>query len=156
MKRHLKIIKGLGMILLFFVLVSTIGVSDSSYKASAKIVQASTEGDDEDAKTIINTYDKECNDPTGIHITAEILGSGEKTITDKDDVTPTEEYKTPVEDQTADKSQESVTKPPAFEHGESVEEFNAEVDAWIHYLLEETLLRIDEFPVDITDIANVK
>ncbi len=150
MKRHLKIIKGLGMILLFFVLVSTIGVSDSSYKASAKIVQASIDGDDEEAKTIINTFDKECNDPTGIHITAEISGSGEKTITDVDDVTPTEE------DKTTDKSSNSVTLPPKFEPGESPEEFSAEVEAWSQYLLEGALLKSDDFLKDITGIIDIE
>lgn len=143
MKRLLKIIKGLGLILLLFTLVSSIGVSDSSYEASAKIVQASTE-DGKEATTIMNTYTKDCDDTTGIHVTAEISGSGEKTITDEDGVIPTEEDTAPVEDETT-----SITTPPKFESGESLEEFDTEVEAWVQYILEEALLKIDDFPADI-------
>ncbi len=101
-------------------------------------------------KTIINTYDKECNDPTGIHVTAEISGSGEKAITDEDGVTPTEE------DKTTDKSSNSVTMPPKFELGESPEEFSAEMEAWSQYLLEGALLKSDDLLKDITGIINIE
>ncbi len=147
MKKHLKIMRRFSLLLLLFTLLSAVTVSENTYSVTVK--QVSSSEDEDPANTVINTYTEEKDSP-GIDVTCEISGSSEKTITDKDGMTPTEE------DKTTDKSPDSVIRPPKFEFGESVEEFNAEVDAWIQYTLEEELLTIEDFPADIADMANVE
>ncbi len=148
-KRYLKILKGFVLVLVLFASVCAIGVCDGSYKASVKIVQVSTEDDDKVGTTTINTYMKESSEPAGIQVTAKILGSGEKTITDKDGVV------LPEGDETPAKSPVSITKPTYLEPGESIEEFSDDVYIWIQYMLDETQpLAFYDFPANVADIIN--
>lgn len=149
MKRYLEIIKGLGLSILLFVMVSTIAMSENSYTVSVTIVQSSTSGDGDKANTVVNTYSKESDTP-GVHVTSEISGSGSSVITDDDNATP--------DDATPTESDDSNATPPFFQLGElTSEEYNAALSEWITSVIEEdSTVTFDGFPQDTTEIANVE
>lgn len=149
-KTHLEIIKKFGILLMLFILISAVAVSDNTYKTSVSVEQSTSFEDDDPAYTVMNTYTKEKDSP-GIDVTCEISGSGERTITDKDGVIPTEKDELPA------KSPDSSIKPPDLEPGESIEEFSDEVSEWAQYILDEDpLLTIEDFSQEVADIANVE
>ncbi len=147
MKKYLEIIKMSGLLLLLFILVSTIAISDNTYKISVSVKQSVTSEDKDPAYTVINTYTKEKESP-GVSVTAKISGSGEKEITDKDGVAPAEE-------DTATKGPDPIIKPPDLELDESPEEYNDEVSEWILYLLDKDPLSmiIEDFSQEAADVA---
>ncbi len=149
MKRYLEIIKGLGLILLLFVMVSTVATSDNSYTVSVTIVQSSTSGDEDEANTVINTYTQESDTP-GVHVKSEISGSGSSVVTDDDNATP--------DDSTPTESADSDVKPPFFQLDElTSDEYNAKLSEWVMSVIEEEPLEtFDDFPQEIDDIVAVE
>jgi hypothetical protein len=145
-KIHLKIIKGFGLLLLLFVLVSAVAVSDSTHKVSVTILSSSSE-DSDDANTIVNSYTVESDSPN-VHVKSVISGSGSSEITSEEDTIPTE-------------STDSGIMPPDFQlDGLTREEYNDELLEWILSMLDEDpLLTIGDFPQvpqDAPDKVNIE
>lgn len=70
MKKHLEIIKSLGMSLLLFLLLSAAAISEDSCEITVTIAQSSSSADSTESKTVITTYDTE----SGLTETTEVFG----------------------------------------------------------------------------------
>jgi hypothetical protein len=149
LKKHLKIIKGLALIVLLFVSVGVVVASDDSddiHTVSVTITQASASGNGEDAVT--NNYEKDITttESTDVQVTG-VISKNEAslttnlgdTATNKDDTTTTE-------------SDDTLTA-PEFKIGESPEEFTAKLNKWISFIVDsdDMLININDFP-NIADL----
>lgn len=86
MKIRLEIIKGFSLLLLLFMLVSAVAVSEDTYEITVTVVQNSSSEDGGDSNTVISTYDSE----GGLTETTEIFGSASVVIPTGEDTIPTE------------------------------------------------------------------
>lgn len=74
-KKHLEIIKSLGMSLLLFLLLSAVAISEDSREITVTIVQSSSSSGSAESKTVITTYDSE----SGLTETTEVFGEDSTT-----------------------------------------------------------------------------
>jgi hypothetical protein len=145
LKKHLELVKGLGLLLLLFVLASAVAVSENTYRSSVTIMQSSSSGDGDEAYTVINAYTRESDSPE-MHVTGIISGSGSSIITNQEDMDKDN-------DKSPAKGADSGTM-PAFQFGElTPEEYNGELSEWILSTLDrDPFITIGDFPEDLTDM----
>ncbi len=142
MKKHLKIIKSLGMSLLLVLLLSAVAISEDSREVTVTTVESTSSEGDTETKTVITEYDSE----SGVTKTTEVSGEDSTTPEGSDpedngsngDTVPTE---------TPDSQPDDVV----------IEIFS---DEWFELVLatldnEEQLSAIDLMQ-DATDTANVE
>lgn len=133
MKNSLRIFKGLGLILLFSVLVGMVAASDGIHTSSVTISQSIS-------PDITNTYNKESGAPD-IYVIGIVSGNSASITTNAED-TKTVDTKTP---------DTKTTDPgvmPIFQHGMTFEGFSDELWGWFLFSLDDNspLATIDYFP----------
>lgn len=149
-KKHLEIIRELGLIFLLFVLAGAVAASDDTqtdsddtHTVSVTITQTSAPEEGDDAVT--NTYNKEIetNESTDVQVTG-VISEDEASVTTNVDDMPIN-----MDDTTATETTDSVGMPD-FEIGESTpEEINKELSIWISSIIDDVKqpLRISDFSV---------
>jgi hypothetical protein len=149
MKIHLEIIKGFGLLLLLFVLLSAVAVSEKSCEISVTIVESSSSEDGTEAKTVITTYDSE----SGLTETTEIFGDDSTTTEGSDSEDNGSNGDTaPVEN--TDLGDMPDSQPDDL----VLEEYD---DEWFELILsmlddENSLVIAGDFPEDINNIFNIE
>ncbi len=145
MKKHLEIIKGLGLIFLLFVSVGVVAGSDSDdniHTVSVTIKQVSESENSGDP--VANNYEKEITTTgsTDVRVNGKISnGEASLTISLGDTTTSTD-------DTTTIESDDPVGM-PEFKIGESPDEFNAKLSVWISSMLGDMdpIVNINDFMV---------
>jgi hypothetical protein len=160
-KKHLGIVKELGLFLLLFVLASAVAASEDAYEIVTIVQTTSSESDD--ANTVITIISGDGSTTT----------DEDDTVTDEDDTTPTDDTDSadngnegdtvPTEstdsaDSGANDNLDQGTILPDFQlDGPNYDGYSDELSEWIQSLLDKgPISMIDDFPQDITHIINVE
>jgi hypothetical protein len=151
MKKHLEIIRGLGLIFLLFISFGIVAASDDSddiHTVSVTIEQTSSSENGGDIVT--NTYNKdfETTESTDVQVSGVISGDKASVTTNLDDTTTTED------DTTTTESNNPVGM-PEFRIDESSEKFTEKLSAWISFMVDDVdpILSIDDFTLNAADIG---
>ncbi len=149
MKKYLEILRVFSIVSLLFILASTVGVSESTYKVSVNIVQSSTDQDSDKACTVVNAYNKDGDTP-GVHIVGQISGSNKLLMTNDGDTTYTGEDIIP--DENADLGVIDISDLILSEL--TPDEFSAGISEWIGATMDKNLILSIDLPGDSTNIIS--
>ncbi len=148
MKKHLEIIKSLGMSLLLFLLLSAAAISEDSCEITVTIAQSSSSAGSTESKIVITTYDSE----GGLIETTEAFGD-DSTTTEGSDPEDNSNNGDTISAENIDSGDMTDSQPDELVLEENTDEWFESILAMLD---EEELLSTIDLMQDSADTANVE